>query len=216
MQFSLDNTKMCKPAITALLTQTHTCTQRRGPGAEDINTLRTESVLCPGANRIHRFTAVAPGYSRPARGVRKGWHDGKHVERCATSDMQARFLTLIVWNSAKKQRTERQMSGERGGPAAATMETQRGAKAPLVASLSQALEKPVFSQQITLAPRLHRLSVAHHSAARLSSSFDFQGTDYSLHHDLTSTQTSSLCPHWRGQSVRKPMLFANIQIISIL
>lgn len=148
------------------------------------------------------------------------------------------LLGQLDKTQSESRKWERKMSDKclesEANTTAAAMETQRGAKAPLISSLSQAfayspplqiscaashgvgwahvdhrgspkdahtnkrssLEKPVFSQHITLAPCLLKSSVALHSAAQLSSSFH-QGTYYSLHHDLTSAQTSSLCLSWK-------------------
>lgn len=110
-------------------------------------------------------------------------------------------------------RNELRMFAEKGSTTAATMETQRGAKAPLVSSLSQAAdrshpvrEKPVFPPRLS-ADHFGPLSPQILSRPSLSSSaFHLWDTYYSRHRDLTSTQTSSLslCPRMWLNTVTKP------------
>lgn len=61
-------------------TQTHTFihTAQRDPGVEDINTLKTESVLCPEANRVslQSLTAVTPGYPNVSFICTAQWCEG--------------------------------------------------------------------------------------------------------------------------------------------
>lgn len=49
------------------------------------------------------------------------------------------LLDKTVREQKKREKNERQTSGEKGDTTAATMETQREAKAPLISSLSQSL-----------------------------------------------------------------------------
>lgn len=46
-----------------------------------------------------------------------------------------------VQQQKKRGKNERRLSAEKGSPTAATMETRRGAKAPLVSLLSQAFAR---------------------------------------------------------------------------
>lgn len=80
-----------------------------------------------------------------------------HITNCYNAFLNTSTLLQSVWTSgffwrrlllglldktqSAREKNERQMPGEKRGTTSATMETQRGAKAPLVSSLSQAFAR---------------------------------------------------------------------------
>lgn len=143
------------------------------------------------------------------------------------------MLGLLDKTESESQKIKREMSDKRlkrkRGTTAATMETQRGAKAPLVSSMSQSLSSlsPLFKSPVllptasdgpmrfTLAPEKTQTQMSESSSLfSLLQSFSrslwalqilgsallliIRTAYYPLHHDITSTQTSSRCLSWRS------------------